>query len=119
MYICIRKKIYVLQKFLNTFESQRLSLQIEPNFRFRFASGIFPANQLTENMAANEEVPVRQQEQNLEVIVKEVLNHPLILQCFEKQSKSCFVSGTIGITTAVRIALDFQFHWNCNSSQNT
>ena len=27
-------------------------------------------------MAANEEVPARQQEQNLEVIVREVLNHP-------------------------------------------
>lgn len=40
------------------------------------ASGQFPAN-YTKNMAANgEEMPAGREQQNLEVIVREVLNHP-------------------------------------------
>ena len=72
-----------MKTFLNTVESQRLSLRIvlisaSGAARFRYIS-VFPANYTDKviNVAANEEeVPARRQEQNLEVIVREVLNHP-------------------------------------------
>ena len=68
-------------------------------------------------MAANGEVLARQEEQNLEVIVREVLNHPSFHNTLRNNQSPTSSLGPSESPWAVRIALDFQFYWNCNSSQ--